>query len=188
MISAVGFLVVLFGCLALSACGSPINTNALRQSVNQSTPLKYQEWQGKRVMFIGAHIDDTEFSSGGLVSMLRGIAEIHILIVTNGDKGCSNDEICGNLTNAALTALRQQEQADSAKILGIPVENIYYLTYEDCQLNQYPVAQVQQEIVGYLRKIQPHIVFSFDPTPQWDLIPSQGWGDLGKMCRLSYLS
>jgi LmbE family N-acetylglucosaminyl deacetylase len=126
-----------------------------------------------------AHTDDMECASGGLVAHLKGIAEVYAMIMTNGDKGCSNDAVCGNSTKEELAVMRQAEQLNSAAVLGIPAENVVFLPYEDCQLNSYPEQNVERELVSLVRKIQPHIVFTWDPAPRLELIPSEGWGDLG---------
>ena len=36
--------------------------------------LPYENWTGKRVLFIYAHIDDMEGAAGGLTSLLQGKA------------------------------------------------------------------------------------------------------------------
>jgi LmbE family N-acetylglucosaminyl deacetylase len=126
-----------------------------------------------------AHTDDMECASGGLVAHLKGIAEVYAVIMTNGDKGCSNDAVCGNSTKEEIAVMRQAEQLNSAAVLGIPAENVVFLPYEDCQLNSYPEQNVERELVSLVRKIQPHIVFTWDPAPRLELIPSEGWGDLG---------
>lgn len=152
---------------------------AVRSAPETSAPLPFQEWSGKRVMFIHAHTDDMECMSGGLIAQLKGIAEVFAVIVTNGDKGCSNDAICGNSTSAEIAAIRQTEQLNSAVILGIPSENVIFMPYEDCLLNSYPEQNVLRELVGIIRRYQPHIVLTWDPAPKFELIPSEGWGDLG---------
>ena len=144
-----------------------------------SKPLPLEKWKGKRILFTYAHIDDMEASSGGTVSLLQGIAEIHLLILTNGDKGCGNDKICGNSTNEEITLIRQEEQKKSAAVLGISPENIDFLGYEDCELNSYPQKEIQKKIIAVVRKKQPHIVFTWDPSPKFEMIPSDGWSDMG---------
>lgn len=144
-----------------------------------SSVLPFQDWAGKRLLFMHAHTDDMECASGGLIAQLKDVAEIFVVILTNGDKGCSNDAVCGNSTNEEIAAIRQTEQLNSAAILGIPKENVVFLPYEDCQLNSYPEQNVVRELVTNIRRIQPHIVFTWDPAPRFELIPSQGWGDIG---------
>lgn len=146
---------------------------------NGSKPLPYENWTGKRVMFITAHIDDMEGTSAGLVALLDGKAEVSLVILTNSDKGCGNVEICTNKTAADVASIRQKEQINSAQILGIKQENINFLTYEDCLLNTYPSVQIEQELVGFIRNFQPHIVLAWDPQPYYELLPSEGWQDLG---------
>ena len=146
---------------------------------NGSSPLPLESWTGKRLLFICAHVDDMEGSSAGLVSMLKGKVEVSLLILTNGDKGCGNPEYCTNKTNADVAGIRQKEQMNSAQILGIPAENIYFLSYEDCLLATVPTSTVVPELVGWIRQIKPHIIITWDPTPRFELIPSQAWQDLG---------
>lgn len=130
-------------------------------------------------MFVYAHIDDMEASSGGLVSLLKGIAEVSILVLTNGDKGCENTILCGNSTNAEIAKIRASEQLTSAAILGIDPSNVMILNYEDCLLSTYSNFQVKQDIVRYIRKMQPHVVITWDPDPKFEMVPSQGWDDMG---------
>ena len=147
-----------------------------------STPLPYRNWKDQRVLFMYAHIDDMEMSSGGLVSLLVSeevTSQIYIVIMTNGDKGCSNDNVCGNSSNAEIASMRQEEQFKSASILGIPASNIIFLEYGDCMLKSYPQQQILEELIGIIRNIQPHVVFTWDIKPALELIPSEGWGDLG---------
>lgn len=141
--------------------------------------LPIEKWVGQRLLFIYAHIDDMEASSGGLVALLKGKADIHILVMTNGDKGCGNVELCGNSTNAEIAQIREGEQFQSAAILGIPNENVIFLGHEDCLLKTYPIAQIEQEVVGHVRRVKPDVVFTWDPAAKFEMISSQGWGDMG---------
>lgn len=148
-------------------------------TVASPEPLPYQSWAGKRVLFVYAHIDDMEASAGGLVSLISSQSEVSIAILTNGDKGCGNDALCGNTSNAELATMRQGEQYVSASLLGIEPEHIHFLDYEDCILSSYSATSIQQQITSLIRSIQPHIVITWDPTPYFDMIPSEGWGDMG---------
>lgn len=160
----------------LSASSSVAVSDSSR---GESRPLNLHEWKDKKVLFMYAHIDDMEASSGGTVALLQGIADIHLLILTNGDKGCGNDLICGNSTNEEIAVIREEEQRQSAAILGIPPENIDFLGYEDCELSSYPQQDIQKKLVAIIREKQPQIVFTWDPSPKFEMIPSDGWGDMG---------
>ncbi len=152
---------------------------AARKTQNKPKEVPYKQWADKRVLFIYAHIDDMEGSSGGLISLLNGKSEVYSMILTNSNKGCSNELICANATTADIALIRQNEQFNSAAILGIPKENFVFLNYDDCLLNTYLSNDLEQQIVAHIRKIQPHVVLTWDPTSYYDMIPSEGWGDLG---------
>ena len=83
------------------------------------------------------------------------------------------------LTDAEIAEIRKREQFASAAILGIPTENVMFLSHEDCLLNTYPVIDLQQEIVEHVRRIQPHVVITWDPEAKLEMVPSLGWGDMG---------
>lgn len=164
------------GCIAGRLVQS---VSATETGQSTSKPLPLHEWKGKKLLFMYAHIDDMEASSGGLLALLRGEVEVHLAIMTNGDKGCGNSELCGNLTNAELAAMRKQEQIKSAALLGIPAQNIDFFGYEDCALAFVPSEEVSRRLVAVVREKQPHLVFTWDPAAKFELTPSDGWGDLG---------
>jgi LmbE family N-acetylglucosaminyl deacetylase len=178
-------LVLVFAALAVVvsaannrfSSGGPQATPA--KAKNGPSPLPIENWAGKRVMFITAHVDDMEGTSGGLVSLLKGIAEVSVIIMTNGDKGCGNPDLCTNATNLDVAVIRQREQLNSAAILGIDASNVHILVHEDCLLHTYHSIKLQEEVVGYIRKMQPHVVLTWDPQPYFNLVPSEGWQDLG---------
>ena len=69
-------------------------------------PLNYTSWS--TVLMIGAHPDDIEGANGGFVSMLtKQNTQVYYLILTNGDKGCSNVK-CIDWTAEHIAFERQQ--------------------------------------------------------------------------------
>mmetsp|Transcript_18298 Transcript_18298/g.30515 ORF Transcript_18298/g.30515 Transcript_18298/m.30515 type:complete len:291 (-) Transcript_18298:925-1797(-) len=165
--------------LIISQSSAAVLSTVVEGHKAASQPLPIDQWTGKRLMFMYAHIDDMECSSGGTLALLSGKAEVHLLIMTNGDKGCGNPDLCGNLTNEELASLRQEEQRNSAALLDIPPENVDFLGLEDCELNMASRQEVQRQVVTVLRQKQPDIVFTWDPSPRFEMTPSLGWGDLG---------
>ncbi len=75
--------------------------------------------------------------------------------------------------------LLSQEQFASAQILSIPTNNIFFLGYEDCLLGNYPESEVLRDIVRIVRLVQPTVVITWDMSPRLELVPSEGWNDLG---------
>jgi len=168
-------------CWVIAAVAFPQPRTVFRDNIsNQSVPLPLESWGDSRVMFMYAHIDDMEAAAGGLARSLHEMGkQVFIVIMTNGDKGCSNTEICGNATNAELAAIRQEEQYNSGAILGIPKENMFFLGYEDCLLKSYTRNEVTQKLVSIMRITQPNIVMTWDTSTYFNMIPSEGWWDLG---------
>lgn len=158
-----------------------VTSGQCRESnISPSTPLPVESWVNYTVLFIYAHIDDMEAASGGLAKLLPTLkSTAHILVMTNGDKGCSNPDVCGSATNEELAEIRKQEQYESGKILGIPQEHMYFLGYEDLGLKMYPRIEVSKRIVNLIRSIQPNVIMTWDSTPYFSMTPSEGYGDLG---------
>ena len=108
-------------------------------------------------MAIIAHPDDVEFLCGGTVALWcqQGV-EVSYLILTNGNKGSDDPE----MTPEKLSAIRQREQQAAADVLG--VKEIVYFTEPDGEL-QHTLA-IRKRVVAEIRRFQPDIVITFDPT------------------------
>lgn len=110
----------------------------------------------KRMAVMMAHPDDAEFSCGA--SIARWASEgnhITFVLITNGDKG-SDDR---TITSADLAAIREIEQADAAKILG--VADLVFMRNEDCML--VPTIELRRELVRVIRRIKADVVICSDP-------------------------
>jgi len=127
-----------------------------------------KHWQhGKeRFMVISPHDDDAVLGAGLLIQLAQQEeVPVYIIIVTDGSMGyCSFDE------KESIAKIRQQETFAAYESLGVPKENIIWLGYPDCQINNYrgrskSNAGEKLEIKGfkglqnsftyYLRKINP---------------------------------
>ena len=88
------------------------------------TPLPDNEI--KRVLVVTAHPDDCDFGAGGTIAqwVAQGI-EVSYCICTNGDQGGEES----GLTMEEMPAVRQREQRDAGKALG--VTDITFLNYRD---------------------------------------------------------
>lgn len=137
-------------------------------------------WGGQRVLFITAHPDDVEGTSGGLVSILTGTlgAEIYYLITTNGDKGCSA-QFCQNSSSDEIALIRYRETLSAAKVLTVPSANVAMLHYSDSMLTATSPVEVRMRYIAAIRALKPYVVITWLPTPKLHLRPSQGWYDFG---------
>lgn len=113
--------------------------------------------QPERVLVVLAHPDDPEFFCGAtLAKWARAGKEIHYLLLTCGDKGSDSPDI----TPEMLCADRQAEQRAAAQIIG--ARAVTFLHYRDGELEN--TRAVQRDIVRAIRRVQPHIVVTCDPT------------------------
>jgi len=78
------------------------------------------------------------------------------VICTNGDKGTPDPE----MTSERLAVIREQEQKDAAKVLG--VSEIIFLGHPDGWLVDGP--EFRGELVRLIRKYRPELVITHDPT------------------------
>ncbi|HJP65158.1 MAG TPA: PIG-L deacetylase family protein [Actinomycetota bacterium] len=109
------------------------------------------------VLGVFAHPDDAEISAGGTMAKWADQGrEVHLLILTNGDRG-SNDP---TQDRAALAATRAEETAAAAKVLGLAGTEI--LGVPDGELRNTPEAQAA--VSRAVRRIRPSTVLSCDPT------------------------
>ncbi|HUD45045.1 MAG TPA: PIG-L deacetylase family protein [Patescibacteria group bacterium] len=109
------------------------------------------------VLGIGAHPDDLDFgASGTFAKWAKEGADCYYLICTDGRKGSDDPK----MTEEKLIKIRQDEQREAAKILGL--KDVFFLKNNDTQL----VADInlKKEIVRVIRKVKPDIVVTLDPT------------------------
>lgn len=109
-----------------------------------------------KVMVVSPHPDDAEIGAGGTIaSWVKQGREVFYVVCTNGDKGSSDP----NMTSETLAKIRQQEQREAAKILG--VSEVIFLGYPDGGLEDTPA--FRGEIVRLIRKHRPDVVLTTDP-------------------------
>jgi LmbE family N-acetylglucosaminyl deacetylase len=106
-------------------------------------------------MVIFAHPDDAEFTCGGTVA--KWCAEgwtVDYVMVTSGDKGTHD----AALSRQELAAIREQEQRNACKALG--VRDVIFLGYPDgfVEAND----ELRGTVVRLLRQRRPDVVVTWD--------------------------
>ena len=111
-------------------------------------------------MVVSAHPDDPEFGAGGTVAkhVMEGWQAVYV-ICTNGDKGTPDPM----MTSPKLAKIREQEQKNAAKVLGVSV--VEFLGYPDGWLEDCP--EFRGKLVRLIRKYRPDIVITHDPTRKY---------------------
>jgi len=109
------------------------------------------------VLAVFAHPDDAEISSGGtLAKWVAAGRQVHLLVLTNGDRGSSDPA----LHRTELARIRAEETQDAAGVLGLASARV--LGTSDGELENTP--EVRDEVVRTIRRVRPQTVLSCDPT------------------------
>lgn len=116
----------------------------------------------KEILIILAHPDDPEFFMGATITRwVNAGHRVRYVLLTKGDKGAKDETLSAD----QVAEIRVVEQADAARSLG--VLSVDYLGYEDGYL--IPDLEMRKKVVRAIRKYQPHILVTCDPT---NLFPS----------------
>jgi LmbE family N-acetylglucosaminyl deacetylase len=116
-----------------------------------------------RAMSIHAHPDDQEFTiAGTLAKWARAGCEIVCVCITRGGAG-SNKYTPPDMTREALVAIREAEQHEACRILG--VKETIFLDYEDGMLE--PSIAMRRDLTRLIRRHRPEVVLTGDPTVRY---------------------
>jgi LmbE family N-acetylglucosaminyl deacetylase len=103
------------------------------------------------------HPDDAEISAGGTLAKWAAAGrEVHLLILTNGDRGSSD----AARDRAELAATRAVESEAAGRLLGL--SSVRILGVHDGELEN--DVQTRAEVVRSIRELRPTTVVSCDPT------------------------
>ncbi len=113
-----------------------------------------------RVLSIHAHPDDQEFTvAGTLAKWARAGSTVVTVCITSGNAG-SNDYTPPSMTREALAPIREEEQRDACRVLG--VSEVIFLGYEDGMLE--PSIALRRDLTRVIRRHRPEAVVCGDPT------------------------
>ena len=113
-----------------------------------------------RILALGAHPDDIEFSCAGTVARwTQGGARIAYVLCTSGEVGIAEK----GMTKAQAAEIREEEQREAAQIVG--VNNVIFLRDPDGMLQA--TIELRKKLVREIRKFKPEIVICGDPTIVW---------------------
>jgi LmbE family N-acetylglucosaminyl deacetylase len=108
----------------------------------------------KRILAVGAHPDDVEFTAGGTLALLHSKGfQINIATICSGDKGSAE------LRPHEIAAKRFREATESARVL-----NSTYATLGEPDLELTFDNRTRGKVVELVRRINPSIVFTNSPN------------------------
>jgi LmbE family N-acetylglucosaminyl deacetylase len=109
------------------------------------------------VLAVFAHPDDAEICAGGVLAKWASAGrEVHLLILTNGDKGSQDP----SQDPAELTAIRVQETEEAAAVLGLASVRVGSVPDSSLQNTD----DVREGVVRRIREVRAETVVSCDPT------------------------
>jgi LmbE family N-acetylglucosaminyl deacetylase len=108
-------------------------------------------------MVVVAHADDAEWGCSGTVAKwcAEGWEMVHVLC-TDGSKGSDDHE----MTSGRLVEIRQGEQRNAGKVLGL--HDVVFLGYEDSMLQ--PTLELRRDIVREIRRHKPDVLICMTPV------------------------
>jgi LmbE family N-acetylglucosaminyl deacetylase len=109
------------------------------------------------IVAIAAHPDDIEsWCAGTLVEARDRASTVRLLLVTDGDQGSADP---GD-TRAIVAVRREAEAREAAAILGIVEVQCLHLPDGEVE----DTRSLRGELVGWIRRWKPDIVFTHDPV------------------------
>jgi LmbE family N-acetylglucosaminyl deacetylase len=113
-----------------------------------------------RVLSIHAHPDDQEFTVGGTLAKWARAGSVIVTVCVTSGSGGSNRSTPPDLTREMLGPLREVEQRNACRVLGIP--EVVFLGYEDGTLEA--TIALRRDLTRVIRRYRPDAVVCGDPT------------------------
>jgi len=109
------------------------------------------------VLAVFAHPDDAEIAAGGLLAAWSAAGrEVHLLVLTNGDRGSSDP----GRSREELARTRHAETEAGAAALGLA--SVRILSIHDGELDN--TAVVREAVTRRIREVRAETIVSCDPT------------------------
>ena len=109
------------------------------------------------VLAVFAHPDDAEICAGGtLAKWVAAGREVHLLVLTNGDRGSSDPW----RDRAELAATRRAETEAAGEVLGLSTTHV--LDVHDGELEN--TTGTREQVIRRIRLVRAETVLSCDPT------------------------
>jgi len=115
---------------------------------------------GKKMLVVSAHAADYVWRSGGTIAKyIEEGAEVHIIVLSFGVRGESNDLWSKpDQTAASVKDIRRGETIKAAEVLG--VQNIEFWDLQDYPI---PLGQSEEDrLVRKIREVAPDIIITHD--------------------------
>ncbi|MCW4016285.1 MAG: PIG-L family deacetylase [Candidatus Bathyarchaeota archaeon] len=114
----------------------------------------------KPIVVFSPHPDDETLGCGGTIAKkLSENYQVYIVLLTDGRHAFSNClDLNSDITPDAIVKIRKKEVIDATTVLGVPVENLVFLDFEDRMLKEHETV-AEQKITEILKKHSPVEVY-----------------------------
>lgn len=141
----------------LAVCVCAVGTRG--QMAAQKPEVPVEKWAGETILLIGAHADDDALSHGTLAMLQAHGNQVYVVTLTTGNVGTQDPK----LSRLQLAEIRRQEELAALKDLGIPGDHYINLGYDDGLLEFEDRKAVVENLVRWIRKLHPDVLFAWDP-------------------------
>jgi LmbE family N-acetylglucosaminyl deacetylase len=108
-----------------------------------------------------AHPDDDTHGVGGILAMEAGRVEYTLVVASSGESGEIADPALA--TPETLGKIREEEELESLRILGVPNASVHFLRYPDGEVAEVPRDELVERITEILAESRPQVVVTFGP-------------------------
>ena len=118
----------------------------------------------KKILVIAAHPDDETLGCGGLIAKAISLNnDIRVVFIAEGSssrfkKNDSNIEIKKAISKREESALKALE------FLGVKEKEIFFNYRKCCQLDDYPLLEITQEIESHINSFKPTCIITHNPN------------------------
>jgi len=116
------------------------------------------------LVIVAPHQDDETLGCGGLIALLAGQREIHVVFATDGAR---SPVLAGGPANPGLVATREGEAREALGRLGVPPEHAHFLRFPDGRLSD-DDPEFRKSLGAALKAIAPATIlvpFRYDWHP-----------------------
>jgi LmbE family N-acetylglucosaminyl deacetylase len=115
----------------------------------------------RRLASVFAHPDDDTHGNGGILAMEAGPIEYTLVIASSGEAGEIADPALA--TPETLGKIREEEELESLRVLGVPDSSVHLLRYPDGHVADVPREELVDRITDILAGARPQVVITFGP-------------------------
>ena len=119
--------------------------------------LDLQRYTGT-IVIVAPHMDDEALACGGLIAKLPDKSRLHLIYATDGMKSPA-PIMAGDEISPDLGKIRMQESVQAMKLLGVPEQNLDFLSLPEAQLPENFTA-LQKALSEKLRQLAPQFIFA----------------------------